>query len=63
MKEVLDIIKKYKLLPQRVYLMPEGIEEEQVINRSTKLAEACLEYGFKLSPRLQIILWGNKRAV
>ena len=47
----------------RVILMPEGIEREQLAERSVWLAEICKQEGFRFSPRLHVDLWGNRRGV
>ena len=57
-KEIIDVI---KIPSGRTYLMPEGTEKDGIIARNLWLAKDCLKYGYNLSPRLQIILWGNER--
>lgn len=47
--------------PSRVLLMPEGTHVEVLQARYPLLIEACKEYGYRLSPRLHIDLFGNKR--
>ena len=55
------VIDSINIPKDRVYLMPEGIDKENMIDKSKNLAKECLKYGYNLSPRLQIILWGNER--
>nr|BFD33329.1 7-carboxy-7-deazaguanine synthase QueE [Pigmentibacter ruber] len=60
--EVLDIVDKFSLDSNRIYLMAEGITvESQLAN--TWLHDECLKYGFNYTPRLHILLFGNKRGV
>jgi 7-carboxy-7-deazaguanine synthase len=47
--------------PEKVLLMPEGTSMEAMRTRYPLLIEACLTYGYRLSPRLHIELFGNKR--
>lgn len=47
--------------PEKVLLMPEGISLEAMRTRYPLLVEACLTHGYRLSPRLHIELFGNKR--
>lgn len=47
--------------PEKVLLMPEGISLESMRTRYPLLINACLTYGYRLSPRLHIELFGNKR--
>ena len=44
-----------------VLLMAEGTDAETVNERSRWLAEVCKERGYRLSPRLHLELYGNKR--
>lgn len=61
--EVLALAGRYRLPPGRVMLMPEGRDAPQVLERSRWLAEACKRHGFRLSPRLHVLLWGGRRGV
>lgn len=47
--------------PEKVLLMPEGTSLEVMRSRYSLLVAACLERGYRLSPRLHIELFGNKR--
>lgn len=47
--------------PSRVLLMPEGTSVEAMQGRYPLLIEACKTFGYRLSPRLHIDLFGNKR--
>jgi 7-carboxy-7-deazaguanine synthase len=47
--------------PEKVLLMPEGISLETMRSRYPLLVKACLTHGYRLSPRLHIELFGNKR--
>ena len=42
-----------------VYCMPEGATLEQQTLTAKGVAEACMETGYKYSPRLHIDLFGN----
>jgi organic radical activating enzyme len=50
--EVEKIIKRHKIRPERVYLMPLGT---QVTPLWGVVARLCMKYGFNFSPRLQVI--------
>lgn len=61
-KEILDIINTHQIPSNRVLLMPEGIHlESQVSN--IWLHDECLKYGFRYTPRLHVLLFGNLRGV
>jgi 7-cyano-7-deazaguanosine (preQ0) biosynthesis protein QueE len=59
--EVEDLISKHKIPRERVLLMPEGIDATALIERSRWLTEVCKEKGFRFTPRLHILLFGNRR--
>ncbi len=47
----------------RVILMPEGTDREQLRERSVWLAEIAKDEGVRFSPRLHVELYGNRRGV
>lgn len=47
--------------PDRVLLMPEGIEAERIRQGLRALAPVALARGWRLSPRLHVDLYGNTR--
>lgn len=58
--EILSLIKEYNISNDRVFLMAEGITvDSQLAN--IWLHDECLKYGFRYTPRLHILLFGNKR--
>jgi len=44
-----------------VYLMPQAATRKEYLERAPLISELCVEYGFKFSPRLQIIHWDTER--
>lgn len=63
LKEVLQLLERYEIPPQRVYLMPEGRTAEELQQRQHKLVEVCKQYGFQFTSRLHILLYGDKRGI
>jgi len=49
--------------PRRVVLMPEGTDRDVLRERGIWLAEIAKAEGFRLTPRLHVELWGNRRGV
>ncbi len=45
----------------RVVLMPEGTDAATLGQRSGWLSEACKREGYRFSPRLHVLLYGNRR--
>jgi len=61
--EVESLIDETGAARQRVVLMPEGIDAETLSERGRWLVEICKERGYRFSPRLHVMLWGNRRGV
>ena len=57
--EVAALAAEHRLEP--VYVMPEGTTAEVVLARLRDLAAPALARGFHLTPRLHILLWGDRR--
>jgi 7-carboxy-7-deazaguanine synthase len=47
----------------RVLLMPEGVDASILAERGRWLADIAKREGFRMTPRLHIDLWGNRRGV
>ena len=62
-KEIRMWEKENKVPRSLIYLMPEGITTEDVRKGTVELIDKCLKYGYKISTRLQVLLYGVKRAV
>ena len=60
--EVLDLLKQIPYYAD-VYLMPMGENRENIYKNAEYVAQKCLEYGFKYSPRVHIDIWGDKKGV
>jgi 7-carboxy-7-deazaguanine synthase len=61
--EVLRLAERFALPHERVLLQPEGLRAEELAARTPWLVEACKTHGFRLSPRLHILIWGARRGV
>jgi len=59
--EVLALHARYRFRPERVFLMPEGTDSASLRARQAWLAPLCLEYGFRMSDRMHIHLYGDTR--
>jgi len=56
---LLSELKNWK--PEDVQLMPEGIDVLALQSRSGWIAEMCKKTGYRFSPRLHVMLYGNTR--
>ncbi len=59
--EVLALQERFAFKPGQVFLMAEGTTSEALRARQEWLAPLCLEHGFRMSDRLHIHLYGDKR--
>ena len=60
-KEIQNVISRIegKILPEKVLLMPEGIDPDTLRSRYDLLIGLCKENGYRLCNRLHIDLFGN----
>jgi 7-carboxy-7-deazaguanine synthase len=54
-----EVVDRYNISRNRVFIMLEGQTAESQLK--PELVERIIERGFNLSPRLHVLLWGNKR--
>lgn len=47
---------------EKVMLMPQAVNKEQLLAKSSMVAELCKETGLIFSQRLHVLLWDNQRA-
>lgn len=59
--EVLALQGEHAIVPERIWLMPEGRDSATLQARERWLAPLCAEHGFSLSDRLHIHLYGDTR--
>ncbi|MFA5238123.1 MAG: 7-carboxy-7-deazaguanine synthase QueE [Phycisphaerae bacterium] len=45
----------------KIMLMPQAATRDEFLAKSPMVAEMCRQSGFAFSPRLQVLLWNNKR--
>lgn len=60
---ILLFIAEYDIDHTRVYLMPEGASRAEQIQKMPFVVEQCVKHGFKMSPRLHVLIWDTKRGV
>jgi 7-carboxy-7-deazaguanine synthase len=63
LKQVNAIVSDIGASRSRVVLMAEGVEASILAERGRWLADIAKEEGFRMTPRLHIELWGNRRGV
>ena len=61
LKQLQDSEKNGEIDRDKVFLMPQAQTREQHNQLGPRIAQMCLEKGFRYCPRLQIELWDNQR--
>jgi len=61
--EIESLAGTLKTSPDRILLMPEGIDADTLAHRSAWIVEECKRRGWRFCPRLHVMLYGNKRGV
>lgn len=61
--EIYELLNKYRMKPQSVYLMPEGRTKQEQLAHQDVVEEMARTHGFNFSPRLHVLQWDVKRAV
>lgn len=56
-----ELLGRYAVPPERVLLMAEGRAPSVQLDRSRWLVGACQERGYRYTPRLHVLLWGDER--
>ena len=59
--EVGVLAAQYEVAADRIYILPEADTLEQLDERVVQLSELCLSHGYRLSDRLHLRLFGNRR--
>ncbi len=63
LQEVLELLDRYEIAPEKVWLMPEGTTAAALAERRLWLVDICKEYNFRYSDRLHVQIWGSKKGV
>lgn len=59
--EVEEIVTQYLVSRNRVLLSPQGTDAQTLRERSSWLVDECVNRGYRFSPRLHIMIWGDER--
>lgn len=61
LEEIDQIIRECRLDHSKIIIMPEGTTQEDIRNHALSVSEQIKQKGWRLLPRLQVMLWGAKR--
>lgn len=59
--EIDQLVARFALRRDRILVMPEGSAADDVAARGRWLAAECIQRGYRLTPRLHVLLWGAAR--
>jgi organic radical activating enzyme len=59
--EIQNLQKTFSIPAEKVFLMPEGRSPNEMEQKSHWLAEICRHQGYRFTPRLHVLLWGDQR--
>lgn len=60
-EEILELKTLTGFETKDIYLMPEGITEEDLRSRRIETIDVCKKFKFNYSDRIHLLVWGNKR--
>lgn len=61
--EVLELIERYQIPAEKVYLMPEASTAPVLQQKRQWVVDICKTHGFRYSDRLHVQIWGGKKGV
>lgn len=61
--EIDEMVSTLKIPAFAVYIMPEGITEAALTEHAREVAQGAIERGYRVTTRLHVLLFGNKRGV
>lgn len=63
LEEVLYLKEKYAIPAEKIYLMPEGFSPDLLREKQAWLIEICKQHGFHFTPRLHVLVYGERKGV
>lgn len=63
LSEVNQLVTEFGIPRWKVFLMPEGKTEKEQLEKMKGIAELAVLHRYNFSPRMHVLLWGNKRGV
>ncbi len=61
LNEIAGLVDEFQIPPDRVYVMPEGQDGATIAERLQRIAAGTIEFGFNLTSRLHVTVWGDER--
>lgn len=61
LEEIQRLQKTYDIPSKSIYLMPEATTVQEMCDKGDWIAKICMEYGYNMTTRMQLLNWGDKR--
>jgi organic radical activating enzyme len=61
--EISQLVEDCSLDPSKIIIMPEGTTDDDIKTHALEVVEGVKERGWRLTPRLHVLLWGDKRGI
>lgn len=62
-EEIDQVVDECGIDSSKIIIMPEGTTQEDIRDRALSVSEKVKQRGWRLMPRLQVLLWGNQRRI
>ncbi|MDB4618131.1 7-carboxy-7-deazaguanine synthase QueE [Akkermansiaceae bacterium] len=59
--EIRELQSRFAIPASKIFLMPEGRSPSEMQRKSHWLADLCRDEGYRFTPRLHVLLWGDER--
>jgi len=63
LREIAQFVETHQIDTRKVMLMGEGMTTESAAAAMQPVFEACMRLGYRMCPRLHVLVYGNKRGV
>ena len=61
LSEIRELQSRFAIPASKIFLMPEGRSPNEMEQKSHWLADLCRDEGYRFTPRLHVLLWGDER--
>jgi 7-carboxy-7-deazaguanine synthase len=63
LREIDAFVQKHALDTERVFIMPMGVTREEQLQRMETVFTFCRDHGYHMTPRLHVLVFGERRGV
>jgi len=62
-EEIKKIATQFRVNPEQIYLMPEGKRLNDQLSHMELISELAIKNGYNFTPRLHVLIWGDRKGV